>query len=233
MRIHQPDLGRSSCFFGVRLVAVFVEELIDTLGVAPRGSSHRLETCFMRQCWKYVFGFLDIFGSFKIYTIFWPYAADFPKSKVTSSKKTTDSFHVLELPFDFWKTKNLQTKNNSIPKPFGLLPGVPQKIIANKNAPGSGSVTTVFCWGEFFSTKNSPSPWAIPWLNPPLHSWVPRDQMISLASTFPAALAKGLVRPITLEAFWNQRMVLVRFFFFPQREMGFRKNRGIPKMDGL
>lgn len=36
--------------------------------------------------------------------------------------------------------------------------------------------------------------------------------MISLASTFPAALAKGLVRPITLEAVSAQRMAWCVFF---------------------
>lgn len=145
----------SSCFIWVRLVAVFVEELIDTLGVAPRGSSHRLETCFMRQCWKYVFGFLDIFGSFKIYTIFWPYAADFPKSKVTSSKKNNWFVSCFGTSLRFLKKKT-PNKKQLHSQPFWIAPRVPQKKIANTNAPGSGSVTTVFFNGF------SPSPWAIP-----------------------------------------------------------------------
>lgn len=48
-------------------------------------------------------------------------------------------------------------------------------------------------------------------------SYVP-DQMISLASTFPAALAKGLVRPITSGRWmdFSQRMKLARLVFLPK-----------------
>lgn len=127
----------SSCFIWVRLVAVFVEELIDTLGVAPRGSSHRLETCFMRQCWKYVFGFLDIFGSFKIYTIFWPYAADFPKSKVTSSKKNNWFVSCFGTSLRFLKKKNSKQKTTPFPTLLDCSPSSSKKNCQHKR-PGFG-----------------------------------------------------------------------------------------------
>ena len=170
MRIHQPDLGRSSCFFGSDLSQFLSRNSLTHLFVAPRLFIHRLETCAWDSAENM---FLDIFGYFsgwwlnqliwKICSSNWiispgigmkikhiwnhhpvlvasrfilladhmPY--DFPTSRSLHRKKTTDSFHVLELPFDFWK-KKLQTKNNSISNPFGLLPGVPQKFLATKTS---------------------------------------------------------------------------------------------------
>ena len=93
---------------------------------------------------------------------------DFPTSRSLHRKKTTDSFHVLELPFDFWKKKTANKKQLHF-QPFWIAPRSSSKISRHKNV--QCSLTTGFCWGESFFQRIFPiTSGPSPWLNPPLHS---------------------------------------------------------------
>lgn len=104
---------------------------------------HRLYTCFMRQCWKYVFGDFWIVSRFILLADHMQLIC--PNQGHFIEKKQLIRFMFWNFPSIFEKKKTANNKQLH-PNPFGLL-GVPQ-ILPKKNA-RPGSLTTGFFGGSF------------------------------------------------------------------------------------